>query len=114
MSLETCRCALQVTHDNPGPVVLPAALITMTIEAQKMIDSTSECQTRPLAMQTLDDFDEFFRSCPGMTFIFLAPGEVNTVYRSCCSLLLNACTQIWFNSGLDDEASLSKVDDDLF
>ena len=80
MSLETCRCALQVTHDNPGPVVFPAALITMTIEAQKMIDSTSECQTRPLAMQTLDDFDEFFRSCPGMTFIFLAPGEVNTVH----------------------------------
>ena len=45
-----------------------------------MIDSTSECQTRPLAEQTLDDFDEFFRSCPGMTFVFLAPGEVNTTY----------------------------------
>ena len=45
-----------------------------------MIDSTIECKTRPLAEQTLDDFDEFFRSCPGMTFVFLAPGEVNTVH----------------------------------
>lgn len=34
----------------------------------------------PLEEQTLDDFDEFFRSCPGITFIFLSPGEVNTVY----------------------------------
>ena len=57
-----------------------AILITMTIEVQKMTDSTSECQTRPLAEQTLDDFDEFFRSCPGMTFVSLAPGEVNTAY----------------------------------
>jgi hypothetical protein len=45
-----------------------------------MIDSNSERQTRPLAEQTLDDFDEFFRSCPGLTFVFLAPGEVNTTY----------------------------------
>jgi len=60
--------------------VFPTILITMTIEVQKMIDSNNECQTRPLAEQTLDDFDEYFRSCPGMTFVFLAPGEVNTVY----------------------------------
>jgi hypothetical protein len=52
----------------------------MTLEVLKMIDSTSECQTRPLAEQTLDDFDEFFRSCPGITFVFLAPEEVNTLY----------------------------------
>ena len=45
-----------------------------------MIDSNNERQTRPLAEQTLDDFDEFFRSCPGMTFVFLAPEEVNTLY----------------------------------
>jgi hypothetical protein len=67
-------------HDNPRSAVFPAVLITRAIEVQKMIDSTSECQTRPLAEQTLDDFDKFFRSCPGMTFVFLAPGEVNTVY----------------------------------
>ena len=67
-------------HDNPRPVVFPAVHITITIEVLKMIDSTSECQTRPLAEQTLDDFDEFFRNCPGMTFVFLAPGDVNTTY----------------------------------
>ena len=60
--------------------MFPAVHITITIEVLKMIDSTSECQTRPLAEQTLDDFDEFFRNCPGMTFVFLAPGDVNTTY----------------------------------
>ena len=50
------------------------------IETASLTDSTSERQNRPLAEQTLDDFDEFFRSCPGMTFVFLAPGEVNTLY----------------------------------
>jgi hypothetical protein len=60
--------------------VFPTVLITMTIEVLKMTDSNSERQTRPLAEQTLDEFDEFFRSCPGMTFVFLAPGDVNTLY----------------------------------
>ena len=50
------------------------------IETASLIDSNSERQNRPLAEQTLDEFDEFFRSCPGMTFVFLAPGEVNTLY----------------------------------
>lgn len=50
------------------------------IETASFTDSNCECPTRPLAEQSLDDFDEFFRSCPGMTFVFLAPGEVNTLY----------------------------------
>jgi len=48
------------------------------IETASLIDSNSERPNPPLAVQTLDEFDEFFRSCPGMTFVFLAPGEVNT------------------------------------
>ena len=75
--------SLPMTNDSQSLVISPGwsssqrrefdILITMTIEVQKMIDSNNECQTRPLAEQTLDDFDEYFRSCPGMTFVFLAP-----------------------------------------
>jgi hypothetical protein len=42
--------------------------------------SYSEQQAKPLAEQSLDDFDGFFRRCKGLTFIFLAEREVNTVY----------------------------------
>jgi len=49
-------------------------------ETASLTNSNSESQTRPLAEQTLDEFDEFFRSCPGITFVFLAPEEVNTTY----------------------------------
>jgi hypothetical protein len=50
------------------------------IETASLTGSNSERPNRPLAEQTLEDFDEFFRSCPGMTLVFLAPGEVNTTY----------------------------------
>jgi len=40
----------------------------------------NEQQAKPLAEQSLDDFDEFFRRCSGITYIFLASGEVNTVH----------------------------------
>ena len=38
-------------------------------------------QARPLTEQTMDDFDDFFNRCEGLTFIFLScgPGQVNTV-----------------------------------
>jgi hypothetical protein len=73
----------------------------------------NERQTRPLAEQTLDDFDEFFCRCPGMTCIFLVPGDVNTVYPNVDSAIQMADC-FWrgakFAPAVEEEASLRPSD----
>ncbi len=60
---------------------------------QEEFDSYSKRQEKPLTEQSLDDFDDFFQRCKGVTFVFLAygnsdsSGQVNTLYPDAISAI---------------------------